>query len=120
MRAQGLSIKYIVLLALGILVLVLIIFMLYRVHTSSNSINRENAINTCRELCVEAENIAVGSGGNPGKFNFPPNLGVPKYCTVTLNIGGENKHCYEIYTCTLTDGDGDPYLLDKNGCENWV
>ncbi len=120
MRAQGLSIKYIVLLALGILVLVLIMLMLYRVHTSSNSINRQNALNTCRELCVEAENAAVGSGGNPGEFNFPPNLGTPKYCTVTLNVDGKSTHCYEIYTCTLTDGDGDPYLLDENGCNNWV
>ncbi len=119
MHAQGLSIRYIVVLVLAILVLVLVGLMLYRTQSSSNAINRENAVNTCRDLCVQAENVAMGSMGDPATFDFPPNLDTPKYCTVVLNIDGEQKHCYEIYTCTLTDGEGNTYLLDEDGCNNW-
>ena len=116
MRAQGLSIRYIVVLALAILVLVIVGLMLYRAQGSSNAINRQSAINTCRDLCVQAENVAMGAQGTPGVLDYP-SLGEPKFCTVTLNVDGQQKHCYELYTCTLTDGEGDTLVLDQQGCE---
>jgi hypothetical protein len=117
MRAQGLSIRYIVVLALAILVLVIIGLMLYRAQGSSNAINRQSAINTCRDLCVEAENIAIGAQGTPGVLDYP-SASKPKFCTVTLNVDGQQKHCYELYTCTLTDAEGDSLTLDESGCNS--
>ena len=117
MHGQGLSIRYIVVLALAILVLIVVALMLYRSQSSSNAINRESATNTCRDLCVQAENLVANAGGTSG-VDYP-GLGAPKYCTVTLNIDGQQKHCYEIYTCKLVDADGDSEILNADTCSSF-
>ncbi len=120
MRGQGLSIRYIVVLAIAILVLVIVGLMLYRAQGSSNAISRESAINTCRDLCVQAENVASGAGGTPGVFDKPAALGnKPKFCTVTMNVDGKAQHCYNLYTCKLYDSEGDSITLNENNCNNW-
>ena len=92
--------------------------MLYRSQSSSNAINRESATNTCRDLCVQAENLVANAGGTPGVVDHP-GLGAPKYCSVTLNIDGQQEHCYNVYTCRIVDADGDSEILDSTTCSNW-
>ena len=118
MRGQGLSVRYIVVLALAILVLIVVALMLYRSQGSSNAINRESATNTCRDLCVQAENLVANAGGTPGIIDHP-GIGEPKFCTVKLNINGQQENCYQVYTCRLVDADGDTEVLNSTTCNSW-
>ncbi len=122
MDAQGLSIKFIVLLAVGILVLVLLVLFIYIGYSpNKNVISKQNAINSCKELCIEDENIVMGRKGTIGALDYP--LGYKfKFCKPTFNIQGMGSvKCDQLYTCTLQDADGDVCTLNctanGGGCQ---
>ena len=124
MEAQGISIRFIVLLAIGILVLVLIaLFVFMGTNPGKNVVSRQNALNTCKELCVEDENVIMNRQGTYGVIDTP--IGYkPRFCSPHFNIKGMGNGitCDRLYTCTLQDADGDVCNLDCSanhcGCDN--
>ena len=109
MKAQGLSIRFIVLLVIGILVLVLIaLFILMGTGPGKNVVSRQNALNTCKELCVEDENLIMSRQGTYGVVDAPTGY-KPRFCNVRFNIKGMGNGitCDKLYTCNLQDADGD-------------
>ena len=114
MKAQGLSIRFIVLLAIGILVLILIaLFVFTGIGPGKNTVNRQNALNTCKELCAEDENMVMNRQGTTGVVDAP--LGYkPRFCGPHFNIKGigNDVTCDQLYSCTLQDADGDICTLN--------
>ena len=114
MEAQGLSIRFIVLLAIGILVLILIaLFVFMGTNPGKNVVSRQNALNTCKELCVEDENMIMNRQGTPGVIDAP--LGYkPRFCGPRFNIKGigNDVTCDQLYSCVLQDADGDTCTLN--------
>lgn len=121
MKSQGLSIRFIVLLTIGIIVLVLLaLFILMGTSPGKNVVSRQNALNTCKELCVEDENLIMSRQGTPGVIDAP--LGYkPRFCGPRFNIKGMGNGitCDQLYSCVLQDADGDVCTLNctiTNGC----
>ena len=116
MDSQGLPVKFIVLLAIGILILVLLVFFVYIGYSpNKNVISKENALNNCKELCVEDENYIMGRTGSPGIVDIPVNYNF-KFCSVKYNIQGMGNgiKCDQLYTCVVQDADGDSCTISCN------
>ncbi len=113
MKAQGLSVSFVVVAALAILVLVLgAAFLMGAFSSQKTSASMEQAKSTCNTLCSRLQ-AAMGSVDCTTRCNDKEKC-VAKYawdqyndfCSTSFNIAGKSTKCKDLVSCVVTDAYG--------------
>ncbi len=122
MRAQGLSVSFVVVAALAILVLVLgVAFLMGAFGSQKQTAQISQIKQTCNSWCNDmANNIAVvdcTTGKCTGDLCVANHTwsSYIKYCNTTFNVGGQKETCNEITSCTVSDSLGNSIVVT---CDN--
>jgi len=91
MKAQGLPINFIVLIALGVIILVALILFFFS-GFRTQGISTQSAINLCNVKCASEIQYAQSGGSYPHLSDF---------CSKSYFIDGKNKNCNESVTCKV-------------------
>ena len=116
MRSQGLPINFIVLIAIGITVLVLILMFVLPTFTSGQAATTQTkATGECNARCAVETQYAAASGGTSSVDGFPRTNS--PYCNLIQTVPGigQNLRCDALIPCTVEDKDGDTCKLTCSG-----
>jgi hypothetical protein len=96
-RAQGLPINFIVLIAIGVFVLILVILFFLSGSQSTNVVSQQAAYNACNSKC-SSEIQYVQMGGTYPKSSSP-------FCVANYSISGmtANVKCDSLIGCKVND-----------------
>jgi len=97
MKSQGLPINFIVLIAIGVFVLILVILFFLSGSQQTSAVTQQSAYNACNSKC-SAEIQYAQMGGTYPKTSAP-------FCAVTYNIPGvgTNLRCSALISCKVND-----------------
>jgi hypothetical protein len=97
MRSQGLPINFIVLIAIGVFVLILVILFFLSGSQQTSAVTQQSAYNACNSKC-SAEVQYAQMGGTYPKTSAP-------FCAVTYNIPGVGTavRCSALISCKVND-----------------
>ena len=113
MKAQGLSISFVVTAALAILVLVLAVaFVMGWFHSGSQTVSMQKAKSICNGYCnaitTSLSNIDCTTGISNGEKCICLNVtsAYKNYCETSFKITGHTYNCTQIAPCTAQDAMG--------------
>ena len=125
MKAQGLSVSFVVVAALAILVLVLgVAFLMGAFGSQKRSAQIQQVKTQCNQWCSSIQALASQESTSNDVSGLKTDIGgsdtsspLYKYCKTTFNVpGNSNAHCYDISPCTVTNVYGSSITIDSSGC----
>ncbi len=132
MKAQGLSVSFVVVAALAILILVLAVaFVMGFWGSSGKTFKRQQVIQTCNSYCDQMNGILKTKDCTTGMssdnqtcavYNTLSSTSAYKaYNNTAFRIsGGGTVHCRDVAPCTLYDSTGNSFSVPKSapsGCD---
>ncbi len=115
MRAQGLSVSFVVVAALAILILVLAVaFVMGWFHSGAQQTSMQNAKQSCMRYCNAITTALANKDCTTGKNTTQQESCVKNnatnawddYCNTKFNVGGTAYNCTQLYPCSATDATG--------------
>jgi len=95
-RAQGLPISFIVLIALGVFVLLLVMLFFLSGSQQASGVSQQAAYNACNSRCSAAIQYAQSGGTYPQTGS--------SFCSVSYNVPGLGaKQCDALISCKVND-----------------
>ncbi len=123
MKAQGLSVSFVVVAALAILVLVLAAaFLLGAFGTGKQQTQMQAARTTCNNFCSEIQSqistVDCTTGTTTGDACIAEKAASAynKFCGTSFNIAGNTYNCTALTKCVVTDAMGNQITVT---CDNY-
>ena len=123
MKAQGLSVSFVVVAALAILVLVLGVAFLMGAFGSQKTSAQEQQVKTqcnswCSTIQSQASQLDVANVSGLNSDIGGSGTALYKYCKQSFKVAGSTKYCYQLTSCTVTNAYGSEITLDESACSS--
>ena len=119
MRAQGLSVSFVVVAALAILVLVLgVAFLMGAFSSQRTTASMQQAKSACNTLCsniqsaMQSKDCTTGSTKGDACVKDKASSEYSKYCGASFSVAGSTYTCTQLTNCVVNDVYGNPITID--------
>ena len=119
MKAQGLSVSFVVVAALAILVLVLgVAFLMGAFSSQRTTTSMQQAKSTCNSMCGQIQAIASSHDCTTGNLTGEACIAnvtgsaYTRYCNAKFNIGGDTYSCTQLTSCVVSDSYNNPITIE--------
>ena len=119
MKAQGLSVSFVVVAALAILVLVLgVAFLMGAFSSQKTTASMQQAKSTCNNLCsqiqsaMSSQDCTTGSVTGDACVKAKAGSAYTHYCNAKFKVAGTTYNCTQLTSCSVNDAYGNSITVD--------